>query len=476
MRGRYERTTGIWVFALMAGLFAAGCRPGEDGGVDGQAATGSLSGTVLYRERIALPADATIVVRLEDVSRADAPADVVASQTIAADGRQVPIPFELDFAPERIEPNRRYALRAEIRAAGGELLFTTMTNRAVLEPGAANEGIEILVQRVSSGGGRGEPAAAGAGSPPSTGSIMGETWRLVAITRAGAAPEPVPPEPSYTIEFRADGRYGGQAHCNRYTGGYERPGPDRLAMSAGAATLAACLQPSISDEFLRTVAAVTRYVVRGDELELSTDDGRSLTFSRASSAAAAPEVGRTFVFDCPSGESFTVRTGPGEVALWVPESIGGQYVVLGMTESDSGVRYEDGDTVYWNQGELATFEIAGRTFADCRSNPSKVPWADAKRRGAILRALGNEPSWNLEVYSDRLVMVTNLGADRVELAHGGPVVEGVRTTYRAAAGGRELVAVIERRACTDSMSGEPFEAVATVTLGAETYRGCGRFL
>src|SRR5690606_1761116 len=115
-------------------------------------------------------------------------------------------------------------------------------------------------------------------------------------------------------------------------------------------------------------------------------------------------------------------------------------------------------------------------FEDCRSNPSKVPWADAKRRGATFRALGNEPSWNLEIHPDRLVMVTNLGADRVELAHGGPVVEDPRTTYRAAAGGAALVAVIERRPCADSMSGEPFEAVATVTSGSETYRGCGRFL
>src|SRR5690606_38962826 len=108
--------------------------------------------------------------------------------------------------------------------------------------------------------------------------------------------------------------------------------------------------------------------------------------------------------------------------------------------------------------------------------PAKVPWADAKRRGATFRALGNEPAWNLEIFPDRLVMVTNLGADRTELAHDGPTVDGARTTYRAAVGESEITAVIERRACTDTMSGEPFGTAVTVTFGEETLCGCGRFL
>ena len=251
-------------------------------------------------------------------------------------------------------------------------------------------------------------------------------------------------EPSYTIEFGADGRYSGQAHCNRYTGGYLRPEPGRLTISGGATTLAACPPPSVAGEFMQAIGTVTGYEVRGEELRLSFGDGGMLTFARESAVAAAPEVGRTFVFDCDGDVSFTVRTGPGEVALWAPESLGGQYLVLGMTPAASGARYEDGDTVYWNKGDLATFEIAGQTFVDCRSNPSKVPWADAARRGVTFRALGNEPSWYIEVHRDRLVMVTDLGARRTELAYADAVVEGRRTTYRAAADGHDLVASIER--------------------------------
>jgi putative lipoprotein len=191
-------------------------------------------------------------------------------------------------------------------------------------------------------------------------------------------------------------------------------------------------------------------------------------------AVAAPEIGRTFVFDCDGGVSFTARFGPGEMALWSPESLAEPYQVLSLARS--GTRYEEGDTVFWSKGNLATIEIAGQRFVDCRSNPSKAPWADAKRRGATFRALGNEPAWYVEIFPDRLAIVTELGTNRTELAHEGPVVASGRTTYRAAADGREATVVIDRRACADSMSGEGFEAFATVSFENRTLLGCGRFL
>jgi len=98
------------------------------------------------------------------------------------------------------------------------------------------------------------------------------------------------------------------------------------------------------------------------------------------------------------------------------------------------------------------------------------------RRGAKFRALGNEPSWYVEIFPERLAIVTELGANRAELPHGGPVVEGGRTAYRAAAEGRAATVVVDRRACADTMSGEVFEAAATVQFENRTLTGCGRFL
>jgi putative lipoprotein len=313
--------------------------------------------------------------------------------------------------------------------------------------------------------------------PAPNAALTGASWRLVAIRRPGAAEEPLGAEGPYTVEFGADGRYSGRAHCNSFTGVYERPAPGALQIRAGAATLAACPQPSIAEEYLRALASTTSDRVSADELRLSYGGSGELVFVREPQrAAAAPEVGRTFVFDCEGGLSFTVRTGPGEVALWAPQSLGGTYQVLSQTPAASGARYQEADTVYWNRGELATFELAGQRYVDCRFNPSQVPWADAARRGATFRALGNEPAWYVEVFPERLAIVTELGTRRTELPHGGPIVAGARTTYRAAADGREATVIIDRRACADTMSGEGFEAAATVSFENRSLRGCGRFL
>jgi membrane-bound inhibitor of C-type lysozyme len=93
----------------------------------------------------------------------------------------------------------------------------------------------------------------------------------------------------------------------------------------------------------------------------------------AATVSQVPEVSRTYVFDCRDGVSFTVRTGPGEVAIRAPASLGGQLVVAAQTRSASGARYQAGDTVFWNKGDKALFEFGGQTYVDCRSNPAKVP-------------------------------------------------------------------------------------------------------
>jgi uncharacterized lipoprotein YbaY/uncharacterized membrane protein/membrane-bound inhibitor of C-type lysozyme len=430
---------------------------------------GAVRGTVTYRERLALPRGATVEIRLEDVSRADVPAVVLGEQTITVEERQVPFAFEVPYAPDAVEPRGRYGIRATIRAPDGAMMFATAEHHAVFDAaGQPAESTEIVVQRVGS-----SSVAGGNGANVSTGSITAGPWRLTAMSLAGGAEEAVG-TPAYTIEFGADGRYSGRADCNRYAGSYERPGPDRLAMAAGISTLAACPPPSIADVFLRAVTTASAYRVEGDTLRLEVDDGYLLFVRDEPVAAAAPEVGRTFVFDCDGDISFTIRTGPGEVALWAPAALGGAYQVLSLAVSASGARYVEGETVFWNKGELATFEIAGRRFVDCRSSPAKVPWADAARRGVTFRALGNEPSWYVEVLGDRFVVVTELGTKRLELPYAEPAVAGSSTTYRGT--GSSVTVQVERRPCNDTMSGEAFEASATVTLEDRVLNGCGRFL
>jgi len=106
-----------------------------------------LTGTVAYRERMALRMDSVITVRLSDVSRMDVPALPIAEQTIEARGQSVPIPFTLVYDPSRIQERNTYALRAEIRSGEGELLWTTDTMIPVLTRDASSDGVEIMLVR-----------------------------------------------------------------------------------------------------------------------------------------------------------------------------------------------------------------------------------------------------------------------------------------------------------------------------------------
>ena len=106
----------------------------------------SVTGTVAYRERIALTPAAVVEVQLLDVSLADASAKVIARQMIKPE-HQVPIPFELVYDPAEIDERFTYAVRATIRE-GDRLMFTTDTSYRVLTRGRPNH-VDLMLVRTS---------------------------------------------------------------------------------------------------------------------------------------------------------------------------------------------------------------------------------------------------------------------------------------------------------------------------------------
>lgn len=112
------------------------------------AQTASVTGTVTYVQRIALPPDAVITVQLEDISLADAPSVLIAEQVIPAEGRQVPFPYVLEYDPAVIVDNHSYNVRATIKQ-GEKLLFISDTITPVITRGAPTENVEIIVVPVA---------------------------------------------------------------------------------------------------------------------------------------------------------------------------------------------------------------------------------------------------------------------------------------------------------------------------------------
>lgn len=105
----------------------------------------AVSGTVFYLQRIALPSDASLAVKLTDISKQDVPAVTIAEQKITPPG-QVPIPFELQYDPAKIDPRLTYAVQARIEQ-GGRLLFISNRIFPVITRGNPKQ-VEVKVDPV----------------------------------------------------------------------------------------------------------------------------------------------------------------------------------------------------------------------------------------------------------------------------------------------------------------------------------------
>lgn len=76
--------------------------------------------------------------------------------------------------------------------------------------------------------------------------------------------------------------------------------------------------------------------------------------------------GGIFRWDCGAGTTFTVRYGPGDVAVVSRE---GREVFLPRAVSGSGARYTDGTTTFWEHAGRARLETPSATYPDCAPVP-----------------------------------------------------------------------------------------------------------
>lgn len=216
------------------------------------AAPRTLSGTVTYRERIALPPGAVVEVSLLDVSLADAPSRTIARTRIAP-RRQVPIGYRLRFNDAVIRPGRRYALRAEIRVRG-QLWFTTTEHHAALVPEASGE---IVVQRVA------PPAKVGG----PTGS-----W-LVQSLRGRPLPEGV----RATLQIDSNGRVSAHGGCNGM-GGQATIRASQIRFGPLVGTMMACPDPrmQVENQFRAALEATRNWRMERGALVLLSGRGARL--------------------------------------------------------------------------------------------------------------------------------------------------------------------------------------------------------
>ena len=228
----------------------------------------TVSGSAAYRQRIAMPPEALLTVRVEDVSRADAPSVLLAEARVPFGARQVPIGFSLKIPGRSIDPGGSYSVRATITVNGG-LRFTTTRSYPVLTRGAPDT-VDLLLEAA-------QPAS------PQTGTSAEETvleaglkdtnWKLIEldgrkVTMAAQQRHEV------HITLAGEGSrliaFGG---CNQLAGGYLQKG-NALRFTQMAGTMMACEAPfmELEGRVLKMLGATTGYRIKGRQLILLGGD------------------------------------------------------------------------------------------------------------------------------------------------------------------------------------------------------------
>jgi membrane-bound inhibitor of C-type lysozyme/uncharacterized membrane protein len=181
---------------------------------------------------------------------------------------------------------------------------------------------------------------------------------------------------------------------------------------------------------------------------------------------------RAYVWQCADGQTLVMRNLFREKAIAIDFHDGTRR--LDQTASASGARYADGVVVFWTKGSTATLERQGSPPVQCDERRADSLREDARVRGVVYRALGNEPGWILEIGpADRLSWTTNFGQDRHDFEQASATTAPDGTiTYTARNDASTIKATIKAERCVDDGEVE-FDHVVTVESGGQTLRGCG---
>lgn len=220
------------------------------------AADMKLSGSAFYRERIALPEDATLLVELIDLAM---PKAALSAATVAPAG-QVPIAFGLVVDSSKFSKGKAYAIQARIEV--GRTAWFASAEPIPVDPARTGEPFSILLVQA---GGKDAGEASGV-------SLAGTEWRVVELDGKSADPKV-----TSTLAFGADGAVNGNGGCNTFRGDVDIQGTT-MKFGQLASTMMACEGAKSAQEarFHAALSQTAAYSVQDGELTLVDATGKAV--------------------------------------------------------------------------------------------------------------------------------------------------------------------------------------------------------
>jgi putative lipoprotein len=234
------------------------------------------------------------------------------------------------------------------------------------------------------------------------------------------------------------------------------------------------------------LATVAAFALAGCQRKTAPADETSAEVKPVAPAPAAAPTGapspateefpagvlRAYVWHCADGQTLVMRNLLREKAVAIDFHDGTRR--LDQTSSASGVRYADSVMAFWTKGSTATLERQGKQVVQCEERRAESLREDARVRGVVYRALGNEPGWVLEIGpADQLSWTTNFGQDRYDFTQTqATTLPDGTNVFTAKNDTIALQASLKAGRCVDDGEVE-FDQAVTLEAGGQTYRGCG---
>jgi uncharacterized membrane protein len=178
-------------------------------------------------------------------------------------------------------------------------------------------------------------------------------------------------------------------------------------------------------------------------------------------------------FRCGDAMAFSVRFGEGVARIKLPET----ELELPQVEAPSGARFAADGYELHTQNADATFTTPEATHRDCAVQDEASVWAQARNRGVVFRAIGQEPGWVAEMNEhDVMTLSLNYGETELELRDVTRGEEEDGFVLSGHSGGRNVLLHVRNERCEDVMSGERFNMSVVLTVNGDEYQGCGRKL
>lgn len=194
-----------------------------------------------------------------------------------------------------------------------------------------------------------------------------------------------------------------------------------------------------------------------------------------SAVQATREILHVFSFDGPLGSRYMMHfmESSTQATLFTHD----ETLQLESQPAASGAKYAGERIMVWIKGDEVLMEVDGKRVGPCKVSGLQSILSQAWLSGTDFWAVGNEPSWNLIMGTQRVVLLTEMGQKSMEfpgLNHEDLDPRNPFGTYSLAntEDHRLDIEIIKGR-CTDIMSGEPFAVSVRLVWNGQEMLGCG---